>query len=226
MFAYKREGLLYRPLLISAYCILVFCLSGCDTTDNESSVLFEDSFEAATCLDNWVIGGRQAEGANIADCAVQRESTRGHLFKTSITEVTLAPEMEQFPFSRELTFNFDLELRSFSTEGAPSNFYGSTGVGFDFLSADLQPLGSVSYMSATTPFPFESMADDSTMHAVEVAEDRVHSFSLTAEELLSHVSIDESAIAYVSMRLWAYSSTRPFPTIEAELWIDNVRITE
>jgi len=49
---------------------------------------------------------------------------------------------------------------------------------------------------------------------------------LEVEDMISLIEIDESKIDNVVMFFKTYSSTRPNPFVEAELWIDNVVVTE
>lgn len=188
------------------------------------NVLFEDDFEADDCLGQWIVGGRQLEGVNIANCEERGESTRGHLFKSSFTEITLTPDVEPFPFSDDLVFNFDMEVRVTSTGGVPSAFYGQSSVGFAFYNAEGDLVGNVSYSAATTSFPYDSALNDSSAGAIPIATNVDRSYSLTVKEILSHIAIDDS-VASVGMAFRTYSSTRPNPSVEAELWIDNIRVT-
>ncbi|NBB87554.1 MAG: hypothetical protein GVY12_15215 [Bacteroidetes bacterium] len=212
-----------NAVALSVVLIVGCILGGCDSTE-AGDALFADAFEETNCLGKWIVGGRQQEGINTANCEERNGSVMGHLFKFSFTEITLAPDLDPFLFSSSLVFNFDMEVRVSSTGGAPSNFYGSSGVRFDFYDAEGTVLGSVFYIAATTSFPFQDAADDPTRGAVQIAAGSLRSHSLTAEEILSHVDIAEDAIATVRMSFRAYSSTRPNPRVEAELWVDNVRV--
>lgn len=185
---------------------------------------FEDDFEAIDCLGKWVVGGRQAEGINTADCEQRGGSITGHLFKFSFTEITLTPDDELFDFADDLLFEFDMEVRVSSTGGAPGAFYGQSGVGFAFYNAEGDRIGHVSYTAATTSFPFDFAGNDATAAVIPIAANVNRAYSLTAEEILAHIAVDDD-VASVGMTFRTYSSTRPIPSVEAELWIDNVRVT-
>ncbi len=208
--------------------MLVACGSGGGGEDDNSALiieaLFSDDFEEPDCLGKWTVGGRQLEGTNIANCVIRNGSTVGHLFKFSFTEINLVPADGPFTFSNDLIFDFDMEVRVSSSGGAPSNYYGKSAVFFNFRNSEDALLGSVSYIAATTQYPFDSVAADPTRATVQVAENVSTHYSLSAAEILSHIDIDSTEIASVEIMFNTYSSTRPNPYVEAELWIDNVRV--
>jgi hypothetical protein len=216
--------------IIMTFAVAAVLLAGCDSQDSTDAPetpegVFTDDFEATDCLGKWTVGGRRQEGTNTADCQVRNESTMGHLFKFSFTEITLSPDQGGFSFSSDLSFSFDMEVRVASTGGAPSAFYGSSGVRFDFLDAEGAFLGSVSYVAATTSFPFEQAADDSTRAAVQIVAGALRSHTLSMDEVLSHIELEPQDITTVEISFRTYSSTRPNPRVEAELWVDNVSVT-
>ena len=202
---------------------LVWSLCGCERFGPEK--LFVDDFEDVDCLNNWVVGGRQLEGTNIANCEMRDGSVRGHLLKVSFTEITLTPGYGNFPFSDSLTFEFDMEVRVSSTGGAPSAYYGQSGAIFTFYNTESTPIGGVSYIAATTQFPFDNVKDNPISAAVPVAENVNAHYVLGVEEILSYIDIDKTEIATVGISFNTYSSTRPSPYVETELWIDNVIVS-
>jgi hypothetical protein len=203
-------------------------IAGCGNdkpTSSELNVIFQDDFEGSDCLGKWVVGGRRAEGTNTANCVEAGSSTKGHLFKSSYTEINLAPAGTPWLYSNDLVFQFDLRVQVSSTGGAPSNYFGQAGVFFYFISGS-QQIGDVSYVAATTSFPFDQAASNPARAAVPIPVTRDSSYSLTVDEILSHIpSIDRSAITQMGMYFSVYSSTRPIPYVNGELWIDNVKVT-
>lgn len=188
--------------------------------------LFYDDFENADCLNKWTVGGRQQEGTNIADCEIRNESTMGHLFKYSFTEINFTPAVGAFEFSENLNFEFDMEVRVSSSGSAPSNYYGKSGAEFRFYDSEDNLLGIVSYIAATTQYPFDHDAADPTRASIELTQNNITKLSLSVEDILSNIVIDETQIAVVGMTFNTYSSTRPIPYVEAELWIDNVIVSD
>jgi hypothetical protein len=187
-------------------------------------ILFADEFESSNCLDRWTVGGRQQAGVNTANCVTRHGSTMGHLYKESFTEITLAPVDGPFAFSRDLVFSFDMEVRVYSSGGAPSNYYCKSGVDFEFRDAQGAVLARVSYLAASTSYPFDQAAVSTTTATTAVAPNVNTHYSLALPELLAQVEIDETTIASVGMQFTTYSSTYPTPYTQAELWVDNVVI--
>ena len=200
--------------------------NGNQLIDMNDEAIFEDDFEGSPCLNKWTIGGRQQEGTNTANCVLRNNSMKGHLYKSSFTEITLSPTYGPFVFSNNLTFNFDMEVRVYSESGAPINYYGKAGVDFSFKDYGGNTLGKVSYIAATTTYPFDNAAADPTYAAIQVSSNVGTSYSISAGEMLSYINVDKSEIAKVQMTFYVYSSTRPFPYVEGELWIDNIIVEE
>ena len=194
-------------------------------TVTEVSVLFADDFESSGCLDKWIVGGRQAEGTNIADCVRRSGSTFGHLHKFSFTEITLSPDYGSFPYTDSLQFAFTMAAQTSSSGGAPSNYYGQGGVSFAFLGAG-GSVGSVHFISATTNYPFDQAASNPAHAAIRVNESVNTSYSLSVHDLLEYISVDVGSITSVSMMFFAYSSTRPYPYVYCDVWIDDVLVTD
>jgi hypothetical protein len=188
-----------------------------------SPAVFEDDFEGASCLASWIVGGRRLAGANVADCVTREGSTFGHLYKTSFTEVTLSPAVGAFAIADWPTFDFDLEVWVFSAGAPGPTFYSMSGVVFVFRDAQGGHLGSVEYIATSTTYRLNASQGDPTWGVVSVAPSSRQSFSLTTEEILSHINIDEGAVATVEMLLDAYTSAY-VPDMRAELWIDNVAV--
>lgn len=177
---------------------------------------FSDDFESG--LSNWTIGGRQLEGTNIADTVQRNGSTVGHLFKFSFTEITLE---RTFDFDATEVFNFEMEVAVSSTTPPAPEFYGQSGVRIFFLDSAGETLGGVEYGAATTNFIFDLFDSDPTRQVNEVAAGIFASYSLSTMELLSQITIDESEIVETLIQFRTYSSTRPNPSVTAELWVDN-----
>lgn len=191
-----------------------------------ANILFASDFETADCLVAWDIESSHQEGINIANCVFRNASTRGHLFKSSFGEITLVPAVAPFPFHRNLTFNFEMEVKVSSEMGAPNNLYGTSGVSFIFRDSNDVLLGNVDYETATTNFPFEDAATDQTKAAIPIQPNINHSIFLRIDDILDQITIDESKIATVEMLFRAFTSTRPFPLVTAELWIDNIIVAD
>lgn len=218
------------PLLLAS--ILLCGPAGCDG-DNPVDpdpvpvprVVFEDDFEGNGCLAKWTVGGRRQEGENTADCVERDSSICGHLYKSSFTEITLSPTGGPWPYSESLLFTYDFRVRVYSSGGAPSNYYGRAGVEYQFMENDIV-IGRVGYIAATTSYPFDQVAGDTAAAFIAIPTDTDLSYSLTVDEILSHVpKIDRSRITGVVMILRVYSSTRPLPYVNGELWIDNIVVT-
>ena len=187
---------------------------------------FEDDFEEADCFKKWIVGGRQQAGINTAECVKEQNGNkRGHLFKTSFTEINITPN-KTFEFSKLLIFNFDMEVRVSSSNPPSSEYYGKAGVSFNFYNSTDKFLGSVSYIAATTNHPFVSVKNDPKRAAVKIPENINKKYSLQINQILKHIDINEKDIKYVRIYFLTYSSTYPLPYVSASLWVDNVKIIE
>ena len=110
-------------------------------------------------------------------------------------------------------------------EGAPSNYYGKSGVGFSFFNSEGDSIGSVSYLAATQhPIHLTVCPGDSARTAVQITQSTNQHYSIRVSDLLSMIDIDENEIAMIAMTFTTYSSTYPYPSVTAELWVDNVNI--
>jgi hypothetical protein len=192
-------------------------LSGVYAASAAGAPSFSDDFESGN-LDNWVIDGRQLAGTNIANTVSRYGSTMGHLYKTSFTEVTFE---RSFDYEPMLRFNFDMEVAA-SSQSAPPAYYGSSGVDFIFRDAGDNDLGFVWYLYATTNFVFDEYNPDPTREVVAVSPGSLEHYSLGVEDMLALITIDDLLIDSVTMRFRTYSSTYPYPSVSAELWVDNV----
>jgi hypothetical protein len=188
------------------------------TLEYSHAALVSDDFESGD-LNNWVIGGRQmgTHTANVVTC--DTGSQCGHLYQSgSFTEINMS---QTFLFDPTDTFNFDMKVNVGTTTPPASNYYGISGVSFSFLDADDSMLGSVWYLASTTDYPFTNWVD-STRSVNEITENVWHHFDLDTSSILSQISIDQSEIASTQVLFETYSSTWPYPTVTAELWVDNV----
>jgi PKD repeat protein len=181
---------------------------------------FFDDFESG--LTEWIIGGRQAAGQNIADTVFRHGSMMGHLYKTSFTEVTFERTFEYDPLLR---FIFDMEVTAWS-QPAPSAYYALADARFIFVDGTGEMLGDVGYATATTSYIFERFLTDPTRHWNQVPAGVLRHYELPVDELLSQITIDETQIAQVTLRFRCYSSTYPYPSVSAELWVDNLTTTD
>ena len=178
--------------------------------------VFTDDCESG--LGNWTIGGRQAEGTNIADVQFRNGSNAGHLFKFSFTEITL---QRAFDFDPNEVFYFDMEVTASSTPPPSSAFYGSSGIDFIFNDDAGQRLGYVQYAAATTDYIYTNFLSDPTINVTQIFAGSNDSYAFLTSDLLTQIDIDETKIVETLVRFRTYSSTRPTPSVTAELWVDN-----
>lgn len=186
--------------------------------NTDASVTFTDDFESGN-LDNWTIGGRQL-GTHTANVILSDNGTlAGHLYQSgSFTEITMS---RIFDFDPATIFDFDMKVNVASQSPPSSAYYGMSGVAISFLDASDAVLGSVWYLAATTNYPFTNWVNSAT--AVNaVSTNAWHNLSLSTGDLLAQILIDETQIAKTRMLFETYSSTWPYPTVTAELWVDNV----
>ena len=177
---------------------------------------FSDDFESG--LGNWIVGGRQLEGTNIANTVTRNGSTAGHLYKYSFTEITLE---RTFEYDSAETFYFEMETAVSSSTPPSSAFYGSSGIEIYFLDAAGQSIGSVWYEAATTNFIYTNWLSDPTRRVNQISPGQYESYALHTADLVAQVTIDETQIVDTLIVFRTYSSTRPSPTVTAELWVDN-----
>lgn len=180
---------------------------------------FVDDFESGN-LDNWIIGGRQ-QGINIAEVVSRGGSQVAHLYHRYFTEIYM---YRDFQYNTQDTYHFDLEVDTYSSGGAPSNYYGRSALAFNFLDSTSANLGGVWYGSATTSYPFDAAAASPTVAANAVPENVMSHYDIAVADMLSQIAIDESQIVGVRMSMITYSSTWPYPDVMAQLWIDNIQL--
>jgi hypothetical protein len=63
-----------------------------------------------------------------------------------------------------------------------------------------------------------------TRHVVGITKNSLKHYSLGIDDILANILIDTSQIGSVEMRFRIYSSTRPYPSVTAELWVDAVNL--
>ena len=143
----------------------------------------------------------------------------GHLSQNgSFTEITMG---RYFSFNPNDTFFFDIKVDVSSTSPPAANYYGISGVAFNFLDSNDEILGTVWYLAATTNYPTTNWV--SASRAVNLITENVwQEFELNTESLLSQITINQAEIAKTQMLFETYSSTWPNPIVGAELWVDNV----
>ena len=189
----------------------------------DNDYIFRDDFEGVDCLKNWIIGGRQQAGINKAECERNEENTRVHIYKTSFSEINITPN-KKFEYSSKLFFSFDMEVNVSSSEPPSSDYYGKAGVDFVFYDSSDVFLGSVSYIAATTNYPFDIVHYDPIRSAIKITKNNNSNYSLNVNDILKNIEIEKGEIYYVKIIFQAYSSTYPLPNVSASLWIDNVEI--
>lgn len=220
-----------KQMLIGTLCSVGLVLGACsddggptEPTEDQQVVVFQDNFEAGTCFDKWTVGGRR-NGTSIADCVTRNGSTKAHLLQDrSHTEVIASPNVGPFAFRRDLTFEFELEVRTSTAGPKPDDtYYGMAEVRFVFLDSAGEILGQVVHIAATTAHP-DSWASDPAVAVSWLAENvpTIHSYKVG--NLLQKIVIDENEIASVEMRFMALNTTWCQPCVQAELWVDNVKV--
>lgn len=182
---------------------------------------FFDDFESG--LTQWTIGGRQVAGQNIANTVSRHGSMMGHLYKTSFTEVTFERTFEYNPLLR---FSFDMEVTASSTTPRAPNYYGLAVAIIIFADGVGDKLGDVMYGTATTSYIVDVAAANPTRSYNPVSAGVLQHYDLATDELLSQITIDETAISQITMQFRCYSSTYPNPVVSAELWVDNLTATD
>lgn len=200
-------------------CILVSLIVLFVVGTGRAAPDFYDDFESGT-LDNWTIGGRQL-GINIAEVVSRGGSQVAHLYHRYFTEISM---YRDFGYNVGDTYHFDLEVDTYSSGGAPSNYYGVSQLAFNFLDSTSANLGGVWYGSATTSYPFNAAAANPVVAAHAVPENIMSHYEVTVADMLSQITIDESEIVGVRMSMITYSSTWPYPDVTAQLWIDNIQL--
>lgn len=94
-----------KKILLFLSTVLLITLS---QTSIEAAT-FTDDFESGN-LDNWTIGGRQAEGSQIANVISYNGSLSGHLYKYSFTEITIFKDFQYNALTDNDLFSFDLSV--------------------------------------------------------------------------------------------------------------------
>lgn len=184
-----------------------------------ASTPFTENFESGT-LANWTIGGRQ-QGTNVAEVVSRGGSQVAHLYHRYFTEITMSRGFDYDPAD---VYHFDLEVDTYSTGGAPSNYYGWSYLSFGFLDSADAGLGSVWYGSATTNYPFNSAASNPAVSGNAVPENVMTHYEVSVADLLSQITIDAGLIDSVRISMVTYSSTWPSPDVVAQLWVDNIEL--
>lgn len=186
----------------------------------ETDVHFTDDFESG--LVHWTIGGRRLAGPNVADTVFRHGSMMGHLYKFSFTEITFSRE---FPFDPRLRFVFDMEATASSQPPPSPAYYGAASVRIQFLDEDGAFLGLVGYTAATTSYLVDFYRDHPTIRYLSIPRGGLRHHDYRVEALLSEIDVDPAEIASVVLEFNTYSSTYPYPSVSAELWVDDVIVT-
>jgi cysteine-rich repeat protein len=188
------------------------CGSDCTRPDG-----FFDDFESGD-LSSWKIGDFRA-GTTTARVVKRAGSRVAYLFHSLYSETTLS---HQFEFDERIVFEFDMEAVAEASDTEIASRYGSSGVHIHFLGHRGATLGSVSYVKATTSFPFEAQNQSPTKVAHEITRDGMQRYSLALAQVLEEVAIDPAEVTDVELNYRSYSSTHPLPSVTARTWIDNV----
>ena len=185
------------------------------TTTGAHAALIDD-FEHGT-LDNWTIGGRQ-NFSWTADVVSKYGSLMGHVSKDGFTEVTVE---NLFDYSTDLSFKFDMEVRSYGGDG--NTFYGMGVVQFYFLNAVGDSIGAVTYGDASSNLQSNlgSTNDDYAYNAV--TPNVLLHYSLTMNEIVSQLIIPQEEINQVKMLFRGYASGYS-SGMGGEVWFDNVSV--
>ncbi|MBN1787449.1 MAG: PEP-CTERM sorting domain-containing protein [Sedimentisphaerales bacterium] len=178
------------------------------------TVIFEDDFESGN-LDMWTVTGRQLGMANVADVVERNGSEMGHLYHQGFTGISL---LQTFDYDESLAFSFDFEAE------VSGDNYSSGEARFYFLDSSENILGSAGYIKATSNYVFEVSNPNPEIHIFQIAEGTgLETYSVTAQELLSNIVINEDLIASVILRFNAYGSVN-HTDYQADIWVDNVSV--
>ncbi len=180
-----------------------------------NAAFFEDDFESGN-LNNWIIGGRR-QGTNIAEVVLRNDSNRAHLYHRTFTEINIS---RTFEYVSSLRFRFDMEANASSQASSTSNFYAMAYVSFSFIDNSGDSLGSVAYIRSTSSFP---MGSTSTYAKIKIDDNNNYLYDLSVEELLSKITIDNTAISSVKVVFNTYASGWTY-NMSANLWLDNFTV--
>ncbi len=175
---------------------------------------FSDDFESGN-LDQWTVGGRQ-QGVNLSEVISVDGSLVAHLHHEDFTEITLENE---FTYSEDMTFNFDMDVAVASDADNQSTFYATAGVQFRFLDASDEIVGWVSYAEYTSEL-YPDNGNTASTHVNEITLDGMQSYSISMSSLLSQITLTGIPTTLV-LRFSGYTTGWPY-NMSGDVWLDNV----
>ncbi|MCD6174239.1 MAG: hypothetical protein J7K65_00540, partial [Planctomycetes bacterium] len=200
--------------------IIILALSVLFTSPVSQAAIFQDDFESGT-LDQWTIGGRQEGRESIAEVTSYQGSQMGHVYQDGATEINISKTLD---YQSDLNFSFDMEILTYTGTSDPdSDWYASAGANFYFLDSNFNELGHVKVGCATAIWPTDLLNAQPNKHVFQNDVGFAH-YSLNVEDLLSNITIDQNALAYVAIRFGAYASA-DINNMNANVWVDNVVVT-
>ena len=206
------------PLLLTTFL-------SCDKTneeipENKPAIIFMDDFEQKD-LENWKILGRQ-QGSEIAEVILKNGSNQAHLNHKNFTEITLE---RVFAYSPDLLFEFDMDAEVYSEASNTSDFYSLAAVRFYFINNDENgELGWVQYSMASSSFHSKFYQSDPKRSVNEISTQGPVQYTFSVSELIEQIQITHS-VDSIKLMFFTYGSGWPY-NLEADLWIDNIVITD
>lgn len=175
-----------------------------------------DDFENGS-LANWTVGGRRL-GTDVTDVEQRNGSAKAHLRHVGFTEVEIAAD---FVYGPGLRIAFEMETLLSPSLGATSSFYAAAGALISFLDADSNVLGWIWIAESTSSWILQACTDATcVVNRTMDSGPTLHDF--TGAALLSQITIDESAIAFVRVAFRGYGSAVT-GSLYADLWFDDFR---
>ena len=187
------------------------------TSANAALVPFSDDLSSGG-LGNWTLEGRLS-GGYTTDVVNRYGSEMGHIIKNGFTEAALT---NNFEYSTNLTFEFDMEASSNSNYGTTSNLYGLGGVQFVFYDSTNSLLGGVAYGSFSSSYIATVHGGQNNWNSNYIASNVLNHYSLSIDNLLSQVVISPESINHIDMSFISYASANG---AGGEVWFDNVSVS-
>ena len=204
-----------RTILMLTVCVCAFSIN------SHATIIFSDDFQDGT-LDKWIIGGRQDGRESTAEVVIRHDSLMAHLFQDGLTEISIA---NRFAYQDNLHLSFDMETLTYSeASGTDSEWYAAGMCRVAFLDNQSNVLGFVKYISATSTHLIELEEPMPDRHHIQITDGALNHFSIDIEDLLSEITIDQSAITEIQLGYSAYTSGNMY-NMSTHVWVDNVLIT-
>jgi hypothetical protein len=201
-----RKGCLFLA------AVFLICVLACQS---RGEVLFSDDFESGN-LDLWTIDGRQQGLANVAEVTDKHGSKMGHLYHQGFTEIGIG---KVFDFNNNMAFSFDMEVE------VTGGNYASGDAEIWFRDSEENSIGVVTYMKATSSYIFDLENPLPNREHFRIPDEAgLTSYSVTMQELLTYITIDEDLIDTVKLRFLAYN-TGSSSSFTSNVWVDNVVVT-